>query len=264
MSATTSIGFSGGAPSARAGRDHRPGFGRLTAVELRKMVNTRSGFWVPIGVAVVTLAVSVIASVNHGGHAAALTHVLHAAALPSAFLLPVMGVLLICGEWSERTTLTTFTLVPSRWRVLGAKLGASAIVSTIALAACLLSTFVCVDLFGRAPGGAGSLPWAVIAQAWLYLGSGMAMGLAFGAAILLTAPAIVAYLLLPTVWDAVVGGINGLSGIARWLDSTPTLSPLTQQPMSGTQWAHAVTTFAVWIGIPIVIGWARIGRGDID
>ncbi|MFZ1992857.1 MAG: hypothetical protein WAU75_02015 [Solirubrobacteraceae bacterium] len=264
MSATTSIGFTGGTPSARLGRDRRPGLGRLTAVELRKMVNTRSGFWVPIGVALATLAVSLIASTNHGGRAATLTHVLHVAAFPSAFLLPVMGVLLICGEWSQRTALTTFTLVPSRWRVIGAKLGASAVVATIALAACLLSTVICVNLFGHAPGGAGSLPWTVIAQGWLYLGSGMAMGLAFGAAILLSAPAIVAYLLLPTVWDATVGGIGGLSGIARWLDSTQTLSPLTQQPMNGTQWAHALTTFAVWIGLPIVIGWARIGRGDID
>ena len=66
MSATTSTS-SRGPPSLDAGRDHRPGLGRLTAVELRKMVNTRSGFWVPIGVAVVTLAVSLIASANHGG-----------------------------------------------------------------------------------------------------------------------------------------------------------------------------------------------------
>lgn len=264
MNATTSIRSTRGTPTARTGRNHRPGYGRLTAVELRKMVNTRSGFWLPIGVALVTFAVSLIASTNHGGHAATLTHVLHATALPSAFLLPVMGVLLICGEWSQRTTLTTFTLVPSRWRVIGAKLGASTFVSTVALAACLLSTFVCVNLLGHAPGGVGSLPWTVIAQAWLYLASGMAMGLAFGAAILLSAPAIVAYLLLPTIWDAVVGGISGLSGVARWLDSTQTLSPLAQEPMSGTQWAHALTTFAAWIGVPIVIGWARIGRGDMD
>lgn len=264
MSATTSIPLKGGTPSAPPGRDQRPGLGRLTVVELRKMVNTRSGFWVPIGVAVITLAVSFVASANHGGHAATLAHVLHATATPSALLLPVMGVLLICGEWSQRTTLTTFTLVPNRRRVIGAKLGASVIVSTIALALCLLSTFGFVSLFGHAPGGAGSLPWTVIAQGWLYLASAMAMGVAFGAAILLSAPAIVAYLLLPTVSNAVLGAISGLSGIARWLDTTRTLSPLTQQPMSGTQWAHALTTFAVWIGIPIIIGWARIGRGDID
>src|SRR6202042_2435818 len=80
MSATTSIRFTGVTPSAHTGTDHRPGLGRLTAVELRKMVNTRSGFWVPIGVGVATLAASLVASADHGGHAATLTRVLHAAA----------------------------------------------------------------------------------------------------------------------------------------------------------------------------------------
>ena len=123
MSATASASSRGAVPSPQAGRDHRPGLGQLIAVELRKMVNTRSGFWVPIGVALITVAVAIIASANHGGLDGTFTHVLHKAGLPAAFLLPVMGVLLICGEWSQRTTLTTFTMVPSRWRVIGAKLG---------------------------------------------------------------------------------------------------------------------------------------------
>ena len=152
MSATTTLHRAGTAPSIGSGKDHRPGLGRLTAVELRKMVNTRSGFWLPIGVALLTVAVALIASANHGGRDATFTHVLHATAQPAAFLLPVMGMLLICGEWSQRTTLTTFTLVPSRWRVIGAKLGASMIVSTIALVVCLLLTVVSAAALGHAPG----------------------------------------------------------------------------------------------------------------
>jgi ABC-2 type transport system permease protein len=264
MTATTSISLTGDVPSSRAGRDQRPGLGRLTAVELRKMVDTRSGFWVPIGVGLITLLVAIIASANHGGRAATFTYVLHAASLPSAFLLPVMGILLICGEWSQRTTLTTFTLVPSRRRVIAAKLGASTIVATIALVFCVLFTVLFASALGHHSGGTGSLSWQVIGQTWLFLVAAMIMGLAFGAAILVSAPAIVAYLLLPTVWDAVVGGIGGLAGVARWLDSTQTLDPLTRQALSGTQWAHALATFAVWIGIPILVGWRRIGRGDID
>src|SRR5579871_2843837 len=128
MSATAIT--TGRRPVRHSTKDVRPGLGCLTAVELRKMVNTRSGFWVPIAVGLITLAVAIIASSNHGGNDGTFAHVLHATALPSAYLLPVMGVLLMCGEWSQRTTLTTFTLVPSRWRVIGAKLGASAIVST--------------------------------------------------------------------------------------------------------------------------------------
>jgi ABC-2 type transport system permease protein len=264
MSATTSISFTSGAPSARAGRDQRPGLRRLVAVELRKMVDTRAGFWMPIAVTMITFVVALIASANHGGRDATLTHVFNAATRPGAFLLPVMGILLVCGEWSQRTTLTTFTLVPSRKRVMMAKLGASMIVATIALAAALLCTAVCATVFGHAAGGVGSLPWQVIAQGWLFLGFWMLMGLAFGAAILLSAPAIVAYFLLPTIWDALVGGIHSLAGVARWLDSTNTLGPLTQHSLSGTEWARVLVTSAVWIGIPILVGWRRIGRGDIE
>lgn len=245
-------------------KDHRPGMGRLTTVELRKMVNTRSGFWVPIAVTGVTLLVAIIASSNHGGNDGTFTHVLHAASIPGAYLLPVMGVLLVCSEWSQRTTLTTFTLVPNRWRVLGAKLGASVIVATIATVACLLFTVLAASVFGHAPGGTGSLSWQLIGQSWLFLVSGMVMGMAFGAAILVSAPAIVGYLLLPVVWNGLAENISWLAGPARWLDSDHTLGPLTTENLSGTQWAHALATFALWIGVPMVIGLARLGRGDLD
>jgi hypothetical protein len=77
------------------------------------------------------------------------------------------------------------------------------------------------------------MPIAVIAQGWIYLGAGMLMGLAFGAAFLTSAPAIVAFLLLPTIWNAIVGRVNSLAGVARWLDSAHTLAPLTTQTLNG-------------------------------
>lgn len=263
MSATASIRPMGGS-TRLAGKDHRPGMGRLIAVELRKMVNTRSGFWVPIAVTLLTLLVAIVGSTNHGGTSATFIHIFNISSRPAAFLLPVMGVLLICGEWSQRTTLTTFTLVPSRGRVIAAKFGASVIVSTIALIACLLFTVLAAAALGHAPVGTGSLPWQVILQGWLELAAGMAMGLAFGAAILVSAPAIVAYLLLPVVWNGIVGGFHALAGLDRWLDSGNTLNPLTLHALNGTEWAHVAATLAFWIGIPLLVGWARIGRGDLD
>jgi ABC-type transport system involved in multi-copper enzyme maturation permease subunit len=263
MSSSASIRPIGGTVR-QSSKDHRPGVARLVAVELRKMVNTRSGFWVPIAVAALTALVSIIASSNHGGNHGTFLHVLHAASIPGAYLLPVMGVLLICSEYSQRTTLTTYTLVPSRWRVLGAKLGASLIVSTIATVTALLFAVIAASIFGHAPGGTGSLPLTIMLQAWLFLTSGMVMGMAFGAAILVSAPAIVGYLLLPVVWNGLAGNISWLATPARWLDSDSTLGPLTTQSLSGTQWAHAAATFALWIGVPLVIGLSRIGRGDLD
>ena len=56
---------------------------------------------------------------------------------PAAVLLPVLGILLVTSEWSQRTGLITFALVPVRSRVLGAKLAASLVVSVVALVVCL-------------------------------------------------------------------------------------------------------------------------------
>jgi ABC-2 type transport system permease protein len=92
----------------------------------------------------------------------------------------------------------------------------------------------------------------------------MVMGLAFGAAILLSAPAIVIYLPLPTICGGVVGNTTALDGVARWLDASNKLDPMTQHALRGTQWAHALATYAMWIGIPIAVGLVRIGRGDLD
>ena len=47
---------------------------------------------------------------------------LYIAQLPMGLLLPVLGILAMTSEWSQRTALTTFALVPNRNRVLTAKL----------------------------------------------------------------------------------------------------------------------------------------------
>ena len=39
-----------------------------------------------------------------------------------SLILPVLGILLVTSEWSQRTGLTTFALVPQRERVIVAKL----------------------------------------------------------------------------------------------------------------------------------------------
>ncbi len=248
----------------RVAGDRRPPLARLKAVELRKLVNTPAGVWVLITVAVMTVLVALISVTNHAGRDATYTHVFHDASLPSAYLLPIVGILLICAEWTQRTTLTTFTLVPVRRRAIFAKVIASLLVSAAALIVSLAVTILLATAFGHVPSGPRSLPIAVIAQGWLYLSAGMLTGLAFGAAFLTSAPAIVAFLLLPTIWDAVVGRVNSLADVAVWLDSAHTLAPLTLQPLSALEWEHVATTLALWIGVPLLAGLRRIRGGDID
>jgi ABC-2 type transport system permease protein len=98
--------------------ERRPSFARLTRIELRKMLETRSGVWFSAAVAAVTLITVIITSQVKGGRDATLHQLFNNSVQPAAILLPVLGVLLVCSEFSQRTTLTTFTLVPHRGRIL--------------------------------------------------------------------------------------------------------------------------------------------------
>jgi ABC-2 type transport system permease protein len=243
--------------------ERRPAFNRLVTVELRKMVDTRSGFWLPIGVAAITLITVLISALVHGGRDATLSHLFANSVMPASFLLPVLGILLVCGEWTQRTTLATFTLVPDRGRVLRAKLTASLVFSVAAFAVCLACSAVFAELLSNAPGGAGSISIVVLAQGLLFLMAAMLIGVAFGAAILISAPGIVLYLLLPTVWNALSSGIHALVSLGNWLALGTTFSDLPQGTMSATQWAQTGTTLALWLGVPLAIGWWRFRNRDV-
>ena len=240
--------------------NRRPGFGRLTAVELRKMVDTRAGFWLPIGVALITVVAVVVTLLTGNDAQHTLSHVFRNALEPSAFLLPVMGVLLVTGEFSQRTAFTTFTLVPGRARVLMAKLAASLVVSAVALVVCLAVSVLGVAL---GSGTVGGLSAVMIPQAFVLLATAMITGVAFGAAVLISAPAIVVYLLLPTVWTVLVGSIHALRHVATWLDQSQTLGPLAEHPLSATDWIHALATLTVWMVVPLLIGTWRLLRRDV-
>ena len=240
-----------------------PGFGRLTWIELRKMLDTRSGLWFSVAVAAVTLITVIITSQVKGGHDATLARLFNNSVQPDAILLPVLGVLLVCGEWSQRTTLTTFTLVPHRGRILWAKLAASLAVAGAAFAICLACSVIVGEL-SPAPGGAGGLSIAVLAQGLVFLTATMVIGVAFGAAIMLSAPAIVIYLALPTAWDALSSTIHPLKTLSHWLAIGPTLGPLATHSFSASDWGHAATTLALWLVVPLVIGVWRFGSRDVN
>jgi ABC-2 type transport system permease protein len=110
---------------------------RLTAVELRKATDTRAGFWLQIATAGITLAAVVILLIAGTAQDRALDNVLSLAVQPAAVLLPIVGILLVSSEWSQRTALITFALVPRRSRVLLAKVVAGLLLALAATAACV-------------------------------------------------------------------------------------------------------------------------------
>ena len=243
--------------------ERAPGLGRLTRIELRKTLDTRSGLWFSAAVAAVTFITVIITSQVKGGHDATLARLFNNSVEPAAILLPVLGVLLVCSEFSQRTVLTTFTLVPHRGRILLAKLAASLVVAAAAFVICLVCSVIVGELL-PAPGGAGSLSIVVLAQGLLFLTATMVIGVAFGAAIMISAPAIVIYLALPTAWDALSSSIHPLKTLSHWLAIGPTLGPLATHPFSATDWAHAGTTLAFWLAVPLIFGSWRFARRDVN
>jgi hypothetical protein len=149
-----------------------------------------------------------------------------------------------------------------RSRVLGAKPIASLVlaVGMLVIAVGLVAAGVLVA--SPAVDGTWSDVAPSIGQSAVYLGGGMLTGVAFGAVLLASAPAIVALFALPITWTA-VASLSLFADAAPWLDTRLALGPMPQEIMSTTQWAHAGTALALWMLLPLLIGTWRITRREV-
>jgi ABC-type transport system involved in multi-copper enzyme maturation permease subunit len=233
-------------------------FPRLTLVELRKMVDTRAGFWLQLSVAALTLIVVAALCIFGDPDDLIFRDLLALATFPASILLPIVGILLVSSEWSQRTALITFTLVPRRMRVMGAKIAASLVLGALVLALAIVVAAVATV----AVGGEWTLGAVVFQQIALLCGTSILTGVAFGSAFLSSAPAIVLYFVLPFSFAA-LGSIPFLNDAAQWLDVTRTTSDMTDRALTGHEWAQFATSQAVWLVLPLAIGLFRITRGEI-
>ena len=245
-----------------AGVHARPGLGRLVAVELRKMVNTRAGFWLQLATVGITVLVVIVACVVVDAADLTFQSVLNVGLQPAAILLPVVGILLVTSEWSQRTGLITFALVPVRSRVLGAKLIASLLLATamLAISVAIVAAGVLVSSPGVEATWSDAAP--LIGQSAVNLTAGMVVGVALGAILLAPTPAIVLLFALPMSWMAVLS-LPVFSGVAPWVDNARALGQMTVEVLSPTQWAHAGTSLVIWMVLPLLIGARRITRREI-
>ena len=198
------------------------------------------------------------------GHAQdqTLREMLSIAVAPASVLPPIVGILVVTSEWSQRTGMVTFALVPRRGRVVAAKLLASVVLSLVALALCIVAAVIGTAIASPAIENAWALPVGLLGQHVVSLGTGMISGVALGAALLASAPAIVCQFALPLAW-ALAGRLAGLDTVVHWLDPTSSLAPMTEHLMDATEWAHAGITLALWMVLPLVVGLSRIQRGEI-
>ena len=131
-------------------------FGRLVRVELRKLADTRAGRWLLISIAAITLLVLIIQMAVVLGQDLDVEFLdfLQGMNIPMAILLPVLGVLSVTSEWSQRTAMVTFTLEPSRLRVIAAKFMSILIIAPAALVVGLVLGVLANLLYGVLSGNA--------------------------------------------------------------------------------------------------------------
>ncbi len=240
----------------------RPSLARLTRVELRKMVDTRSGFWLLLAVVALTFVAVLITSLVAHEENRTFHQILSNGLAPSGILLPIVGILLVSSEWSQRTALVSFALVPNRSRLIAAKVLAGIVLALAATAVGLL-----VSVFGTAIASTHSpehwtMPIGLLLQDVFDVVISMLIGIGFGAALLSSAPAIVIYFAVPIALSA-LGSINALAGTIEWISVGESTAPLTERVIGGHEWAQVLVSLVLWLGVPLAFGLWRIARRDL-
>lgn len=252
-----------------SGTPHTP-FHRLVRVELRKSYDTRAGFWLlaVIGFLVLAAEIIVLAVVITQDEPISFGDFIGTAAFLTSFLLPVLGIMLVTTEWSQRTAMVTFALEPRRPHVIAAKAVVGLVLTLATVAASIVIGLVCNLLYGAIEGQAdwtfGWLDfWAfLLTQVLAMLG-----GFALAALLLNTPAAIVVFFVykwvLPGLFALGAALMGWFESIAPWIDFQSAQGAIWDWSSSAEDWAQLVVSGILWLGVPLFLGTARILRAEV-
>ena len=242
-----------------------PGLPRLVRIELRKSADTRAGAWLLAVIGAAALAVVVLQVLYEEPEKRTLADYLAGSQLGVGVLLPVLGILLVTSEWSQRTATTTFCLVPRRSRVLAAKVLAATVLAVVSVAATALAAVAGALLTPVLTDGDTdwTLPGALVAQVLVVQVASVLVGVAFGMVLLSSPVAIVLYFVLPTAVTVLVSAVGALDWVREWLDLTTTSTPMYEGGLDAGGWARFGTSLLLWLLLPLGAGWLRVLRREI-
>jgi ABC-2 type transport system permease protein len=242
----------------------------LVKVELRKMFDTRSGFWMLISIGVLSVIATGAVLIFAPDDVVTYKNLASAVGFPMSVILPMIAILAVTSEWSQRSGLTTFTLMPSRGRVVGAKAIATILVGVgsmaVAFAVGALGNVGGSTLVGVETVWDISLPMAL----QMVLGDliGMAIGFTLGVVLRNSPAAIVGYFVV----SFVISGILVLLAQVRpwfedlqpWVDWNVTQATLLDGATNtAKEWAMLGSTTTIWIVIPLVVGLLSLRRSEV-
>lgn len=236
---------------------------RLVKVEMRKMLDTRSGLWLVIAIVAITALITVIFFFAAPDDERTFLNYIGIMATPQGFLLPVMGILLITQEWTQRTGMVTFTLEPHRGKVIAAKVLAALLFGLLAVVLANVIAALATVVSG-APGAWENIGADDFAKFTLLQVTGVLQGLAFGLIFLNSAAAIVTYFVLPIAFSIVASLWGELADIAPWVDLGTSQQPLfSGQNLTGEEWWQIVTGTLIWVVLPFLAGLVRVLRAEL-
>ncbi len=255
MSATTA------SPTLDISGTSRVPFSRLVRVELRKTVDTRAGLWLGISIIALTALVLVIFLIN--ADQKTFVNAIQASAIPQGLLLPVLGILLVTSEWSQRTGMVTFTLEPHRAKVLWAKVTAAVLLGLVAVVVAMIVAAL-VTAVGGTPDAWHGVGVRLLLQYVLLQVINVVGGLVFGLLFLNSAAAIVASFALPIAFSILTSLIHSFHKVQPWVDPGTAQAPLQNgEHLTGQEWARVLTTVLIWVVVPFMVGMWRVLRAEV-
>jgi ABC-type transport system involved in multi-copper enzyme maturation permease subunit len=246
-------------------------FGTLVKIELRKSYDTRAGLWLLIvtaGLSALAMVIVLLVAITQDVPTR-FGDFLGTTSLTSQILLPIVGIMLVTSEWSQRTAMVTFTLEAHRARVIMAKLVAglllSVVVSLVGLVAAVLANLVYAGAQGDASWEHGVRLFVGFLAAQMIA---MVSGFALATLLLNTAAGIVVYFVyrfvLPTIFAVASGLIGWFSDLNPWIDFQSAQGPLFEvAALSGKDWAHLLVSGFIWLVVPLALGLWRVLRAEV-
>jgi ABC-type transport system involved in multi-copper enzyme maturation permease subunit len=241
---------------------------RHAKVELRKALDTRAGLWFTISILALVLIVEVIYAFAAPDDAKDYGDFLGVAGAALGYFMPILIIMLVTSEASQRTGLVTFSLEPRRSRVVVAKFLAG-----FALAVAVMVVAALIAVIGTLVGAlAGASPeWSVEGNL-LFNGFvlanviGVLIGFAIATLLMNTPAAIVGYFVYSLILPIAAGILGSLSSgfekVAPWIEFNTAQTPLFtgDYTPTGEEWAQIVVSGTIWLVIPLVLGVARLLR----
>ncbi|SEB75989.1 ABC-2 family transporter protein [Nocardioides exalbidus] len=242
---------------------------RLVGVELRKMFDTRAGFWLMASVGIVSVLATAAVILWAPDEAITQETFSTAIGMPLSVVLPIIAVMAVTSEYSQRTGLTTYTLVPWRGRVLTSKLVTTLLVGVVAMVGAL-AIGALGNLLGSAITGLDAQWDITVGQFGLIVLAnvlGMLMGYMLGVIFRSTPAALVGYLVysfvLPIAFGTLAAFQEWFRDLQPWVDVQFAITRLFDNSMTAEYWQQLGVTTLVWLWIPLALGLRAVLRAEV-